>query len=390
MVTDMSIAPWFLLAVLANLGGYVVYLTGLRRELVQPNRASWLIWSAAVLVEASTYAAVNPGAWQSVVFLVSAAGCIIVTIGIWQRSAWSAPSRSETICMVACLGALLLWAMFSSAFWAHMLVVAAVPVSFWPTWESVQQDRARERSPAWGLWTVGDLATLLIATRGGDVDVGSYAYILVELLCHASVWFMIGLATINPIRSLGFRNGNFYVLDRYLPAANLFSVGENHLGKAVFAAVDFAEGDRIVKFTGKRFRADQVPSLMRGGSDRYVQVTPAHYMGPSGRIDDLINHSCSPNAGLRFTDEGVYLVAIKPIAPGDEISWDYSTTLAESNWHMICQCRSPECRRVIGNFETLSPEQQEWFRARNLVAPYLRRRDSVEGPQARPEVKVAG
>ncbi len=385
---DMTIAPWFLLAVLANFSGYVVYMTGLRRELVQPNRASWLIWSAAVLVEASTYAAVNPGAQQSIVFLISAAACIIVTIGIWQRSEWSMPTRSETICMATCLAALLLWLAFRSAFWAHMLVVVAVPISFWPTWESVQQDRNRERSPAWGLWTVGDLATLLVASRTGGVDIGSYAYILVELACHASVWFMIGLATINPLRSLGFRDGRFYVLDAYRPAANLFSIGESHLGKAVYAAEGFAEGATIVKFTGRRFRADQVPSLMRGGSDRFVQVTPDHYMGPSGRIDDLINHSCSPNAGLRFTPEGVFLVAIKPIGRGEEISWDYSTTLTESNWHMICQCRSPDCRRVIGNFETLAPERQEWFRARNLVAPYLRRRDDMTGKSVPPEVRL--
>lgn len=371
------ITLWFLIAIAANFTGYVVYLTGLRRQLVQPNRASWLIWSAATLVEASTYAAVNPGAAQSIVFLISSAACLIVTLGIWRQSAWSPPSRSETICMIACLGALLLWLAFRSAFWAHMLVVVAVPISFWPTWESVAQDRARERSPAWGLWTIGDLATLLVAARSEDINLAGYAYIFVEVACHASVWFMIGLATINPLRSLGFRNGRFYVLDAYRPAANLFSVGESHLGKAVYAAVAFAEGDQIVKFTGRRFRADQVPSVMRGGSDRFVQVTPDHYMGPSNRIDDLINHSCAPNAGLRFTDEGVVLVAIKPIAPGEEIAWDYSTTLTQSNWHMICQCKSPECRRVIGNFETLSPERQEWFRARNLVAPYLRRRDDV-------------
>jgi SET domain-containing protein len=100
-------------------------------------------------------------------------------------------------------------------------------------------------------------------------------------------------------------------------------------------------------------------------------------MGPSGRIDDLVNHSCAPNAGLRFTDQGVFLVAIRDIAPGEEICWDYSTTLAESNWHMICQCKTADCRRVIGNFSTLTPERQEWFRSRNLVAPYLRRKDEV-------------
>ncbi|MES2066766.1 MAG: SET domain-containing protein [Pseudomonadota bacterium] len=379
----MAIDPWFPIAIVCSLAGYGSYLAGLRRQLVQPNRASWLIWTAATAVEAATYAAVNPAALQGWVFALSTLACLVVTIGIWRRSVWSAPSRGEVACTAACLAALLVWIVSRNAFWAHMLVVAAVPVSFWPTWQSVMEDRTRERSPAWGLWTIGDLATLLVATRNGDQHAGEYVYILVELLCHASVWFMVGLATINPLRSLGFRNGRFYVLDAYAPTANLFAVGETHLGKAVYAAQGFAEGDEIIRFTGRRFRADRVPSLMRGSSDRFVQVTPEHYMGPSGRIDDLINHSCAPNAGLRFGGNSVVLVAIRNIAPGEEIAWDYSTTLAESNWHMICQCRSPECRRVIGNFSTLSPERQEWFRARNLVAPYLRRKDEIALPRER-------
>lgn len=378
----MPIDPWFYIAVAGTLAGYGVYLVSLKRQLVQPNRASWLIWSAATAVEAATYAAVNAGALQGWVFGCSALACVAVTLGIWRRSVWEAPSRGEVICIVACLAALVLWIASRNAFWAHLLVVAAVPVSFWPTWASVLEDRARERSPAWGLWTVGDLATLLVAARGGDQQASEYLYVLVELLCHASVWFMVGLATINPLRSLGFRQGRFYVLDAYAPAANLFSVGETHLGKAVFAAQGFREGDEIVRFTGRRIRADRVPTLFRGSADRFVQVTPDHYMGPSGRIDDLINHSCAPNGGLRFSAAGVVLVAVRDIAGGEEISWDYSTALSQSNWHMICQCRAPECRRVIGNFETLAPERQEWFRARNLVAPYLRRRDAVARDRA--------
>lgn len=371
LVLNMTLAVWLVIAVVCNFAGYAVYLTGLRRQLVRPNRASWLIWSAAIGVEAATYAVVNPGAAQSMVFLVSAIACIIVTFRIWRSSAWSAPSPSESVCMAVCLAALLLWATFRSAFWAHMMVVAAVPISFWPTWQSVLQDRARERSPAWGLWTIGDLATLLIAIRIADVGVGGLAYIFVELACHASLWFMVGLATINPMRSLGFRNGRFFVLDAYAPAASLFSVGESHLGRAVYAAQRFAEGAEIVKFTGTMLRADRLPTVLRGPDDHYVQVAEHQYMGPSGRVDDLINHSCTPNAGLRFTDQGVFLIATQNIAAGDEITWDYSTTLKQSNWHMICQCRSPECRRVIGNFDTLPAERQQWYRARNLVPPYL-------------------
>ena len=364
---------WFLLAIGFSFAGYAAYLLGLRRQTIRPNRASWLIWATATALEALTYAAVNPGAPQGWVFTLSAAACVLVTIGIWHRSAWSPPSPTDTFCIAACLTALVLWLVFREAFWAHMLVVAAVPVSFWPTWASIWTDRSRERSPAWGLWTFGDLATLLIAVRGAELGVAELGYILVELLCHASVWFLIGLATINPLRSFGVRRGGLFLFDRYRPSNNLFRVGENHLGKAVFAATGFAEGDVLLEFTGQRLRADQVPSRMRGRDDRFVQVTPDHYMGPSGRLDDLVNHSCAPNAGLRFADDGVFLVAICAIAPGEEISWDYSTTLRESNWHMLCQCKTPNCRRVIGNFDSLDAERQEWFRARNLVAPYLQR-----------------
>lgn len=370
--------PWLAAAIACNFAGYAIYLAALRRNLVEPNRASWLIWSASTGLEALTYLAVNPGAAQGAVFLVSAVACLAVTVGIWRRSAWALPSANECLCIAACLTALIVWLVFDAAFWAHMLVVAAVPVSFLPTWASVMANRTRERSPAWGLWTVGDLATLILAARsGGTAGTGEYAYLLVEFLCHASVWFMIGLATINPLRSFGRRRGGFYVLDRYTKTANMFAVGSTHLGKAVFAARAFDEGQPLMEFTGRRFRAAQIPSLMRGQADRYVQVTPDQYMGPSGRIDDLVNHSCDPNAGLRFTDDGVYLVAIRAIGAGEEISWDYSTTLTESSWHMLCQCGAPECRRVIGNFATIDPERQQFYRARNLVAPYLRRRDTV-------------
>jgi hypothetical protein len=367
----------FVLAVGLSFSAYAVYLHGLRSERVQPNRASWLIWSAATALEALTYAAVNPGAPQGWVFGVSAVACIVVTLSLFRRSHWAMPTQSEAICIAACLSALVLWLVFREAFWAHMLVVAAVPVSFWPTWASAWRDRSRERSPAWGLWTLGDLATLLIAARAPSVGFDEMAYVVVEFLCHASVWLMIGIATISPLRMLtGARRRIGRPTLRPRPAS-FFYVEETHLGKAVFAAEHFGEGAVLMEFTGRRIPVDQVPTLFRGEEDRFVQVTPDHYMGPSGRIDDLVNHSCAPNAGLRFTEDGVFLVSTRAIVPGEEVSWDYSTTLRESNWHMICQCRAPECRRVIGNFETLTPARQEWFRARNLVAPYLKRSDPV-------------
>ena len=362
-------------ALLLSLSGYATYLVGLRRHLVEPNRASWLIWAAAAGVEAATYAAVNPGAPQAWVFALSAVACAVVTLTMWRRSRWRAPSPLEGACMAASLAAIALWLAFHETFWAHMLVVAAVPVSFWPTWASVWEDPARERSPAWGLWTLGDLATLLIAAGTPVQGFGEYAYIAVELLAHASVWLMVGLLSLNPARSLGLRRGPFYILDAYRPAANPFAVGESHLGKAVFAARAFAAGETLLRFAGRRVH--HAPAAL-GRDDRFVQVGADEWLGPSGRVDDLINHSCAPNAGLRFEGGGVFLVALAGIAPGEEISWDYSTTLSNSDWRMACDCRAPECRGVIGDFDTLPAARQRWFLDHDLVAPHLRQVRAVE------------
>ncbi len=378
----MILDPWFLVAILASFAGYAVYLAGLRRRLVEPNRASWLIWGSATAVEAVTYAAVNPGTPQALVFLLSAAACMTVAVSLWRRARWSAPDAVEAVCMAAALAAVPLWLVFREAFWAHMLVVAAVPVSFWPTWRSVWQDRARERSPAWGLWTVGDLATLLLTMRTGAQGIGEYAYTLVELACHGSVWFMVGLATINPLRAFGWREGRVRVLDAYARGANPFAIERTHLGKAVFAVHGFAAGEPIVRFGGRRLPAARVPRRLSGLADRFVQVARDAYLGPSGGVDDLINHSCAPNAGLRFGDDGPVLIAIRAIAPGEEISWDYSTTLSDEGWTMPCACGAPECRGTVRAFRTLPPDRQRWYLARNIVAPYLREEARRRGEAA--------
>ena len=367
MITD----PWFLLAVAASFTGYAIYLAGLQRRLVEPNRASWLIWSSATLVEAFTYAAVNPGTPQSIVFLFSAAACVTIAVALWRRSRWAAPDMLEGVCMGSSLAAILLWLVFREAFWAHMLVVAVVPVSFWPTWRSVWADPARERSPAWGLWSIGDLATLMLAARTGGQGIGEYGYILVELACHASVWFMIGLGTVNPLRSFGWREGRLRVLDAYAPATNPFTVRRTHLGKAVFAAEGFRAGEEIIAFTGPRLRADRLPSRLSGTADRFVQIARDTYLGPSGAIDDLINHSCAPNAGLRFDRNVPVLVALREIAAGEEITWDYSTTLSDRDWRMACACGTPDCRGVIAAFDTLPADRRRWYLSQGIVAPYL-------------------
>lgn len=153
---------------------------------------------------------------------------------------------------------------------------------------------------------------------------------------------------------------------------NNFIIGKNHLGKAVFAARVFKPGDVIVKFEGNIVTKDAIPTNLAGVDDRFVQVGIDTYLGPSGDADDFINHSCDPNAGLKFSPLGIILVAIKDINIGEEITWDYSTTLYDNPWKMVCHCGAQECRKVIGDFMLLDPVIQQKYRMLDIIPPYIK------------------
>lgn len=153
-----------------------------------------------------------------------------------------------------------------------------------------------------------------------------------------------------------------------------YTVGENHLGKAVYAARDYKKGGVIVMFEGEIISRKDLPKdlsgHLTGQNDRYTQISPTKYMGPSNAIDDYINHSCDPNAGLAFADFGVLMVAIKPIKKGEEITWDYSTTINDS-WTMKCDCRTKKCRKIIGKFSKLPLTLRKKYLKLDILPPHI-------------------
>lgn len=150
-----------------------------------------------------------------------------------------------------------------------------------------------------------------------------------------------------------------------------FAIGQTHLGKSVFSARPFIKGDVVTQFTGPILHKLELPSDYRGEDDRFVQIGAHVFMGPSNDIDDLINHSCEPNAGLKFDGTQVLLIAIQDIAEGEEITWDYSTTMFENEWKMRCDCRKESCRKIISDFMLLSPDLQNKYKELGVIPQYL-------------------
>jgi hypothetical protein len=131
-------------------------------------------------------------------------------------------------------------------------------------------------------------------------------------------------------------------------------------GRGVFAEKPIPTGGFIARFTGRFLRYAQTSA-----STYALQIGPDLYIGESGGVDDLFNHSCDPNAGVKISGTSAELRAIKDIAPGEEIAFDYSTTLDEGDFTMSCRCGSPSCRGVIGDGRDLP--QPVWDRYLKLA-----------------------
>jgi hypothetical protein len=142
-------------------------------------------------------------------------------------------------------------------------------------------------------------------------------------------------------------------------------------GKGVFADKDFDKGEIILEFRGKFFTYEELPTPYNEVEDHYVQIDKNLYMGPSGNIDDFFNHSCVPNTGLKIDGKKVFLIAVSNIKKGDEITWDYSTTMDEDDWEMDCQCGNKNCRGRIRDFKYLPPDIQKKYSDLGIVPEYI-------------------
>lgn len=138
-------------------------------------------------------------------------------------------------------------------------------------------------------------------------------------------------------------------------------------GTGVFASRRFRAGGLILSFAegdppAVSHRATQVGA----GEGLYLQVGADRYILP--RPPSLyVNHCCDPNAGIRDLTE---LVALRRIGVGEEITFDYSTSMAEDGWEMDCACRSAICRGRVRDFKRLPPERQSYYVGRGVVGAF--------------------
>jgi hypothetical protein len=127
-------------------------------------------------------------------------------------------------------------------------------------------------------------------------------------------------------------------------------------GLGVFARRTIAEGTRIIEYAGEVIS-------QREGDARYDDgAMPRHQTflmslddgrcvdaAVGGNESRFINHSCEPNCEAVEVDGRVWIHAIRRIAAGEELAYDYAYARADGDDESFyrCGCGAPACRGTI-------------------------------------------
>ncbi len=149
--------------------------------------------------------------------------------------------------------------------------------------------------------------------------------------------------------------------------------------KGVFARKDIPKGTRIIEYVGEKVTKaegnrrqwasmDKSRKNSRNGAVYIFELNKKTDIDGGVRWNTarLINHSCDPNCETKITRGRIWIVAIKDIKKGEEISYNYNYDLDDFIEHP-CRCRSRNCVGYILN-------EDEWCKI-----PFFLKRNKVAG-----------
>lgn len=147
---------------------------------------------------------------------------------------------------------------------------------------------------------------------------------------------------------------------------SIIEIEEGRFGKKICSSFEIKKGTVILHFTGSPMSLEESKKL--GDDESFAfQVNEDHYIF----LDEparYFNHSCEPNCGVT---PGLELVALYDIPEGEELFYDYSTSMLERHWTMACECHKKSCRHLVEDFDQLPLPVQQKYLDLNVVQAFI-------------------
>jgi len=140
----------------------------------------------------------------------------------------------------------------------------------------------------------------------------------------------------------------------------LFEVRASPLhGLGVFALRSIAAGTRVIEYLGERISHEEADRRYEGksASDNHTFLFIADDAtvidaGVDGNEARFVNHACDPNCESVIEEARVFIDAVRAIAPGEELTYDYQIQRERDDPPDIdavfaCHCGAHGCRGTM-------------------------------------------
>ena len=130
-------------------------------------------------------------------------------------------------------------------------------------------------------------------------------------------------------------------------------------GRGAFATRAIKRGTRIIEYTGERISHEEADRRYDDGTmGRHhtflftIDGSTCIDAAVKGNDARFINHSCAPNCEAIDEKKHIYIEAIRDIAVGEELTYDYAYErdgTEDEEWERLymCKCGAPTCRGTI-------------------------------------------
>ena len=135
---------------------------------------------------------------------------------------------------------------------------------------------------------------------------------------------------------------------RSLPATPRLLIRSSAIHAAGVTTLDpIPRGRRILEYDGPRISKDVADEL-------YAEKPVTYLFSIDGSTDVIdgfaaamfVNHSCAPNCETEEYKGRVYIKAIRNIAPGEELVYEYNLHDSDDE-SADCYCGAPQCRGTM-------------------------------------------
>jgi hypothetical protein len=115
-------------------------------------------------------------------------------------------------------------------------------------------------------------------------------------------------------------------------------------GTGAFARRDLLQGAKVIEYVGEKISKGE--SARRIDADNEYIFTLDDEFDLDGKVAwnpaRFINHSCTPNCEAEVDGHEVWIIALRDLRAGEELTFNYGYDL-ENYREYPCRCGAPEC-----------------------------------------------